>query len=83
MSVEKNTLIKSEIKHNLRLSLPLIASQLVYSCSGFLGTAMVARLGQTALAASVLVTMIWFVLSVFFFSQTKNISLFVCGKKCV
>ncbi len=47
--------IKSEIKDTLSLSMPLVASQLIFACSGFIGTAMVAHLGKDALAASVLV----------------------------
>jgi MATE family multidrug resistance protein len=69
--------IKSEIKDTLSLSIPLVASQLIYACSGFIGTAMVAHLGQDALAASVLVSMIWMSLSVFFFGVLNSISVLV------
>ena len=69
--------IKSEIKDTLSLSIPLIASQLIYACSGFIGTAMVAHLGQDALAASVLVSMIWMSLSVLFFGLLNSISVLV------
>ena len=69
--------IKSEIKDTISLSIPLIASQLIYACSGFIGTAMVAHLGQDALAASVLVSMIWMSLSVFFFGILNSVSVLV------
>lgn len=69
--------IKSEINENLSLSIPFIAAQLIYACSGFIGTAMVAHLGQDALAASVLVSMIWMSLSVLFFGILNSISVLV------
>jgi multidrug resistance protein, MATE family len=69
--------IKSEIKDTISLSIPLIASQLIYACSSFIGTAMVAHLGQDALAASVLVSMIWMSLSVFFFGILNSVSVLV------
>lgn len=76
----KNTIlnsIKSEIKDTLSLSIPLIASQLIYASSGFIGTALVSRLGQDALAASVLVSMIWMTLSVLFFGILNSVSVLV------
>ena len=69
--------IKGEIKDTLSLGIPLIASQLIYACSGFIGTAMVAHLGQDALAASVLVSMIWMSLSVLFFGIINSVSVLV------
>lgn len=69
--------IKQEIKSNLRLSLPFIASQTIYSLSGFVGTAMVAHLGQVFLAASVLVSMLWFTLSILFFGILNAVSVAV------
>lgn len=69
--------VKTEIKNNLTLSLPLTSSQLIYSSSGFIGTAMVARLGEDALAASVLVSTIWMTLSVLFFGILNSISILV------
>lgn len=69
--------IKNEIKSTLSLSIPLVASQLIYACSGFIGTALVARLGEDALAASVLVSMIWMTLSVLFFGMLNSISVLV------
>src|SRR3990167_9149572 len=70
-------LIKSEMKGNLSLSIPLIASQVIYACSGFIGTALVAKLGEDALAASVLVSTIWMSLSVLFFGILNSVSVLV------
>ncbi len=70
-------LIKQEIKETLAISLPLVSSQIVYASSGFLGTAMVARLGEDALAASVLVAMIWMCISVMFFGILNSTSILV------
>lgn len=69
--------IKSEIKENLNLSIPLVSSQLIYASSGFIGTALIAHLGQDALAASVLVSMIWMSLSVLFFGILNSVSVLV------
>lgn len=69
--------IKKEIRDTLSIGIPLIASQLIYACSGFIGTAMVARLGQDALAASVLVSMIWMTLLVLFFGILNAVSVLV------
>lgn len=69
--------IKSEIKDTFSLSVPLIASQLIYACSGFIGTALVAQLGEDALAASILVSMIWMSLSVLFFGMLNAVSVLV------
>lgn len=69
--------LKSEIKDTLSLSIPLVASQMIYACSGFIGTALVAHLGQDALAASVLVSMIWMSLSVLFFGILNSVSILV------
>jgi MATE family multidrug resistance protein len=69
--------IKKEVKANTKLSLPLMMSQILYSSSGFLSTIMVAHLGKVALAASVLISMLWFALSVVFFSILNAISVLV------
>lgn len=71
------TQIRQELSSNLRLSLPFIASQTIYSISGFVGTAMVAHLGQVELAASVLVSMLWFTLSILFFGILNAVSVSV------
>ncbi|OGT53224.1 MAG: hypothetical protein A3E84_01200 [Gammaproteobacteria bacterium RIFCSPHIGHO2_12_FULL_42_13] len=69
--------IKNEIKEILTLGIPLVSAQLIYACSGFIGTAMVAQLGKDALAASILVSMIWMSLSVFFFGILNATSVLV------
>src|SRR3990167_9161835 len=69
--------IKGEIRNTLSLSIPLITSQLIYASSGFIGTALVARLGIDALAASVLVSTIWMTLSVLFFGLLNSISVLI------
>jgi len=69
--------LKQEVKNNFSISLPLIASQLIYASSGFVGTALVARLGDEALAASVLVSTIWMSLSVLFFGILNAVSVLV------
>ena len=78
MSTSSNSLsIRREIKDTLAISVPLVSSQIIYASSGFLGTAMVAHLGEDALAASVLVSMIWMCLSVLFFGLLNSISVLV------
>lgn len=69
--------LKGEIKEMLSLSIPLIASQLIYASSGFIGTAMIAKLGEDALAASVLVSTIWMSLTVLFFGLLNSVSVLV------
>lgn len=69
--------IKNEIKENLSISIPLITSQIIFACSGFIGTAMVAHLGKDALAASVLVSMAWMSLSMLFFGILNSVSVLV------
>jgi MATE family multidrug resistance protein len=56
-----------ELKSTFNLSTPLIAAQLIYACSGFIATVLIAPLGEEALAASVLVSTIWWCLLVLFF----------------
>lgn len=69
--------VKDEIRNNISLSFPLVASWLIYSSSGFIGTAMIAQLGQDALAASALVGTIWTALTVFFFGTFNAVSVLV------
>lgn len=57
--------LKDEFKLSLRMCFPLVASSLIYSLSGFISTMMVARLGEDALAASALGSMIWVSVVVF------------------
>ncbi len=69
--------IKQEIKDTLAVSLPLVSSQLVYASSSFLGTVMVSRLGEDALAASVLVNMIWMSFFLLFIGMLNAVSILV------
>jgi MATE family multidrug resistance protein len=69
--------IKKEIKNTLAVGGPLVASYLIYASSGFIGTAMVAQLGKDALAASILVSIVWASLSVLFFGILNAISVLV------
>lgn len=69
--------IKKEIIDNLAISVPLVASQLIYASSNFIGTALLAQLGEDALAASVLVSTIWISLSVLFFGLLNSVSVLV------
>lgn len=72
-----NQEIQKELKQTVGLSLPLIGSWLIYSFSGFIGTAMVGHLGKDALAASVLTNTLWLMISVFFFGIYNSISVLV------
>lgn len=66
-----------ELKKNLSVSVPLICAQLIYASSGFIGTAFVARLGQDALAASILVSTVWLSVSVLFFGILNAVCVLV------
>jgi len=55
MSIYSFPNIFTEFKRSLRLSLPLIGSQLIYGLSGFMATVMIAHLGRDELAANALV----------------------------
>ncbi len=76
-TIIKTHSIRSEIKNTIATGVPLVSSQIVYASSGFLGTAMVAHLGEDALAASVLVSMVWMCLSVLFFGLLNSVSVLV------
>ncbi len=69
--------IKQEIRENIALSVPLIASWLIYSFSSFIGTAMIARLGEETLAASVMIGSIWIVINVYFYGMFNSVSVLV------
>jgi multidrug resistance protein, MATE family len=60
------TTIYSEIRQSLRLSIPLVASELMYGLSGFVATIFVAHLGHNELAAGALVWSIYITLILFF-----------------
>jgi multidrug resistance protein, MATE family len=66
-----------EIKKSLRLSLPLIASQLIYNVTGLVATIMVAQLGREALATNVLVWTIFVFLVLLFIGILNSISILV------
>jgi multidrug resistance protein, MATE family len=58
--------IKSELKSTISLGTPLVFSQSMAAFSPFISTAMVAHLGQDALAANVLVFSAFWALSILF-----------------
>lgn len=66
-----------EVKRSVRLSLPLIAANLVQASSGFLGTIMVAHLGRDNLAAMALGASVYFSLLVFLFGLLSSIGVMV------
>jgi multidrug resistance protein, MATE family len=70
-----------EAKKILHIGVPLIASQLVFSLSSFVSAAMVAHLGEYALSASILVSMVWMLVSVFLFGLLGSVSVLVSQKK--
>lgn len=67
----------SEASQSFILSLPLIASNLVRSATGFVGTLMVAHLGKTTLDAMALGSAVFFTLIVFFFGILNAVSVLV------
>lgn len=69
--------IKSELKGTISIGLPLIFSRSVSACSPFIATAMVAQLGQTALAANVLVYSAYMALSVLFFAMFDAVGVLI------
>lgn len=77
MSIYSFSNIFSEFKRSLRLSLPLIGSQLIYALSGFFATIMIAHLGRDELAANALVWSIFGFLIVTFIGILCAISVLV------
>jgi MATE family multidrug resistance protein len=69
--------IFSELRVSFRLSLPLIASEIIYGLSGFISTIMVAHLGSKALAANALVWTVFIALIVFFIGVLCAVSVMV------
>lgn len=55
-----------EAKHSIRLSLPLIAVELIYTINNFIAIVMIAHLGKEQLAANVLVWSFYTAIVVFF-----------------
>lgn len=69
--------IKSELKSIVSLGTPLVLSQSMYACSPLITTAMVARLGQDALAANVLVYSAYMALSMLFIAMLNAVGVLV------
>ena len=55
-----------ELRKSMRLSLPLIGSQLIYALNGIITTIMVAHLGRDELATNALVWVVYITLVLFF-----------------
>src|SRR5690348_5437202 len=66
-----------ESKKTIFLFLPLLCSQITYAISTFLGTAMIAHLGQDALAAIALVSSVYTCLCAFFYGVFVSICVMV------
>jgi len=69
--------IKNELKNTISLGAPLILSQSMYACSPLIATALVARLGQDALAANVLVYTAYMALSILFVAMLNAVGVLV------
>jgi MATE family multidrug resistance protein len=61
----------------MRLSFPLVCSQLIYALSGMITTVMVAHLGRDELATNVLVWAVYIALVLFFFGVQNAVSALV------
>ena len=68
---------RHEIKSSIKLFLPLFCSQLVYAISTFIGTAMIARLGEKHLAGLAIGSITYTTLCVFFFGIFVGIGILV------
>ena len=77
MKTHKLQSIILESKKSLRLSLPLICSQLIYASSGIITTMMIAHLGQKELATNVLVWGIYIALISVSFGTLSAVSVLV------
>ncbi len=55
--------IKLEIIETLRAAFPIVTTNIIFACTGFFCTVMIAHLGAPYLAASVIVSTIWMALS--------------------
>jgi MATE family multidrug resistance protein len=66
-----------DVRQSIRLSLPLIAANIVQASSGFLGTLMIAHLGRDNLAAMALGVSVYFSLVVFLFGLLSSIGVMV------
>lgn len=63
-----------EFKRSIRLVLPMIATEIVYSSTGFISTIMVAHLGKGQMAANILVWSIYWAVIVFFLGILSSVS---------
>ena len=68
---------KNEIKQSWGISLPLIASNIVQASSGFVGTLMLAHLGNDVLAAAALGAAVYVTLIVFLFGILGSVGILV------
>ena len=66
-----------EVRQSLRLSLPLVVSQIIFSLSGFIATMMVAHLGKEYLAANALVWSVFIALILFFIGIFNAITVMI------
>jgi len=73
----KHAFYGSEIKQTLKVASPLIAANLVQASSSFISTLMLAKLGTDSLAASGLVSPLYFALIVIFWGMLSGISVLV------
>lgn len=73
----KHAFYGSEIKQTLKVASPLIAANLVQASSSFISTLMLAKLGTDSLAASGLVSSLYFALIVIFWGMLAGISVLV------
>jgi multidrug resistance protein, MATE family len=69
--------IKSELKSTISLGTPLVFSRAISACTPFITTAMIARLGQDALAASILVFSAYMALSILFFAMFDAVGVLI------
>jgi MATE family multidrug resistance protein len=69
--------IVTEFKKSMRLSLPLVAAQLIYALNGFIATIMIAHMGRDALAASALVWSTFVTLILFFIGILNAVGILV------
>jgi MATE family multidrug resistance protein len=71
------TKIFTEFKVSMRLSVPLIISEVIFGLNGFISSIMVAHLGEEALAANALVWSIFIALILFFIGILTAVSIMV------
>lgn len=66
--------ITLEFKQSIKLVLPMIATEMVYSSNSFISTIMVAHTGKEQLAANALVWSIYWAVTVFFLGILSSVS---------